>query len=88
MLTKLIVRNFKRFDSIEIELGNPWHDDTKVSDDFLTPLFKAYFKRLGLYNVMDKKSFYELARFITRDRIDPEVRDKLEAIVRVSLDTP
>ena len=66
--------------------GNPWHDDTKVSDDFLTPLFKDYFKGLGLYNIMDKKSFYELARFITKDRIDPEVRDKLEAIVRVSSD--
>ncbi len=67
--------------------GNPWHDDTKVSDDFLTPLFKDYFKRLGLYNVMDKKSFYELAGFITRDRIDSEVREKLEAIVRVSIDS-
>ena len=66
------------------ERGNPWDDDTKVSDDFLTPLFKDYFKRLGLYNVMDKKSFYELARFITRDRIDSEVREKLEAIVRVA----
>ncbi len=66
--------------------GNPWHDDTKVSDDFLTPLFKDYFGRLGLYNVMDKKSFYELSRFVDKERIDPEVREKLEAIVRVSSD--
>jgi len=65
--------------------GDPWNDETKVSDDFLTPLFKNYFSRLGLYNVMDKKSFYELARFITKERIDPEVREKLEAIVRVSI---
>ena len=64
--------------------GNPWHDDTKVSDDFLTPLFKDYFSRLGLYNLMDKKSFYELTRFITRERIDPEVGEKLEAISGVS----
>ncbi len=66
--------------------GNPWDDDTKVSDDFLTPLFKDYFNRLGLYNVMGKKSFYELARLITKEQIDPEVREKLEAIVRVSSD--
>jgi len=33
---------------------------------------------------MDKKSFYELARFITKKQIDPEVRTKLEAIVQVS----
>lgn len=31
-------------------------NNPKVSDDFLTPLFKDYFKRLGLYNVIDKKS--------------------------------
>jgi len=36
--------------------------------------------------MMNKKSFYELARFITREQIDPEVREKLEAIVRVSSD--
>lgn len=65
--------------------GNPWNDDTKVSDNFLIPLFKDYFNRLGLYNLMDKKSFYELTRFITRGRIDREVREKLEAIVRVSI---
>ena len=65
--------------------GDPWNDETKVSDDFLTPLFKDYFNRLGLYNLMDKKSFYELTRFITRGRIDREVREKLEAIVRVSI---
>jgi len=35
---------------------------------------------------MGKKSFYELARFITKDRIDPEVRNKLEAIILVSSD--
>jgi AAA15 family ATPase/GTPase len=67
-----------------LEKGSPWDDDTKVSDDFLTPLFKDYFKRLGLYNMMDKKSFYEMARFITKERIDPEVREKLAAIVRVA----
>lgn len=67
-----------------LEKGSPWDDDTKVSDDFLTPLFKDYFKRLGLYNIMDKKSFYELARFITKEQIDSEVREKLAAIVRVA----
>ena len=64
--------------------GSPWHDDTKVSDDFLTPLFKDYFSRLGIYNLMDKKSFYELTRFITKEQIDPEVGEKLEAISGVS----
>ncbi len=60
--------------------GSPWDADTKVSDDFLTPLFENYFKRLGLPNVMAKKDFYELAYFVPPDKLDPEVTEKLNAI--------
>ena len=35
--------------------GSPWDANTKVSDDFLTPLFDAYFQKLGLPNLMRKK---------------------------------
>lgn len=61
--------------------GSPWDKNTKVSEDFLPPLFKEFFKKLGLYNVMDKKNFYELARFVPKGMIDPEVKEKLDAIV-------
>lgn len=64
--------------------GSPWDFNTKVSDDFLDPLFRAYFKRLGLYNVMAKKNFHELAYFVPEDKIDPEVKEKLDAIVKVA----
>lgn len=64
--------------------GSPWDKDTKVSDDFLTPLFRKFFKKLGHYNVMDKKNFHELARFVPKDKIDPEVKEKLDAIVTVA----
>jgi predicted ATPase len=64
--------------------GSPWDKDTKVSDDFLIPLFRKFFKKLGHYNVMDKKNFHELARFVPRDKIDPEVKKKLDAIVTVA----
>jgi energy-coupling factor transporter ATP-binding protein EcfA2 len=64
--------------------GSPWDEDTKVSDDFLIPLFKKFFKRLGHYNVMDKKNFHELARFVPKDKIDPEVKEKLASIVAVA----
>jgi hypothetical protein len=64
--------------------GSPWGPDTKVSDDFLTPLFQNYFKRLGLPNLMAKKNFYELAFLVPLDKIDPEVREKLDAIVAVA----
>jgi len=64
--------------------GSPWDPQTKVSDDFLTPLFQNYFKRLALPNLMAKKNFYELAFFVPPNRIDPEIREKLDAIVRIS----
>lgn len=67
-----------------LETGTPWDNDTKVSEHFLRPLFKKFFKKLGLYNVMDKKNFHELARFIEKSKIDPEVKDKLDTIVRVA----
>lgn len=64
--------------------GSPWSVDTKVSDDFLTPLFAAYFKKLELPNLMSKKDFYELAEHVPADEIDPEVTEKLDAIARVA----
>lgn len=64
--------------------GSPWENDTKVSDDFLTPLFEAFYKKLGLDNAMRKSNFHELARFVPIDKIDPEISEKLDAIVRVA----
>jgi hypothetical protein len=61
--------------------GSPWDANTKVSDDFLTPLFDKYFKKLGLPNVMAKKNFHELARLVPKEKIDSEVQNKLDAIV-------
>lgn len=64
--------------------GSPWNDDAKVSDDFLTPLFQKYFEKLGLPNLMNKKSFYELAEHVPNGEIDDEIVEKLDAIVRVA----
>lgn len=64
--------------------GSPWDSDTKVSDDFLTPLFKKYFEKLSLPNTMAKKNFHQLARFVPKDKIDPEIKEKLEAVVRLA----
>jgi hypothetical protein len=64
--------------------GSPWSEDTKVSDEFLVPLFQEYFKKLNLFNVMDKKNFHELARFVPPKKLDPEVEEKLDALVEVA----
>ena len=64
--------------------GSPWSADIKASDDFLVPLFDAYFETLGLPNLVAKKNFYELAEHVPDSEIDPEISEKLDAIVRVA----
>lgn len=65
--------------------GSPWDPDVKASDDFLIPLFKAYFAKLELPNLMGKKQFYELARHVPEDELAPEITEKLEKIASVCL---
>ncbi len=64
--------------------GSPWGEDVKASDEFLTPLFKAYFEKIGIPNLMDKKNFHALADHVPEDEIDPEIGEKLDAIARVA----
>ncbi len=64
--------------------GSPWSDDVKASDEFLTPLFKAYFKKIGIPNLMNKKNFHELADHVPEDEIDPDIGEKLDAIAHVA----
>ena len=63
---------------------SPWSDDIKVSDEFLKPLFRAYFEKLGLQSLITKKNFYELVEHVPVAEIDAEIREKLDAIVRVA----
>ena len=64
--------------------GSPWGADVKVSDDFLAPLFKRFFEKIGLPNIMAKREFYELVEHVPLPEIDPEVREKLDAIATVA----
>lgn len=64
--------------------GSPWDANTKVSDEFLTPVFQKYFEKLELPNVMAKTNFHKLAELVSNDRIDREVKEKLDAIVEIA----
>lgn len=63
---------------------DPWSPDVKASDQFLDRLFKHYFEGLGLPNLMNKSQYHELARLVPRDKLNPEVSEKLDAIVTVA----
>jgi hypothetical protein len=64
--------------------GSPWDCNTKVSDDFLAPLFETYYMKLELPNIIAKKNNHELAAFVPSEKIDEEVQEKLDAIVSVA----
>jgi hypothetical protein len=64
--------------------GSPWSPDTKVSDDFLDPLFAAFYSSLDLPNLMRKTDYHSLARHVPRELIDLEVGEVLDRILEVS----
>ena len=63
-----------------LEKGPPWSADTKASDDFLDPMFKAFFKKLGLPNLMRKTDYHQLARYVPTGQLDPEISRVLDII--------
>ena len=64
--------------------SDAWWINTKASDDFLDRLFVAFFKKLGLPNLLQKTDYHVLARYVRRDQIDLEVGQVLDAIVDVA----
>lgn len=64
---------------------SPWDHDVKASDQVLTPIFRAYSARLGIFNEMAKKNFHRLCDFVPQDELDDEIREKLDSIAEVAL---
>ncbi len=66
----------------------PWSPDIKVTDDFLDPLFKNFYERIGLTQLLFKRNYHILADLIEPGElaadIRTEVEQKLAAIVAVS----
>lgn len=63
---------------------SPWSPNTKVSTEFLDPLFTSFFKKLKLPNLMQKTNYHTLVEYVPSDQIDPEVTDVLYAILEVA----
>jgi len=61
-----------------------WSPDIKATDEFLDPLFDKYFEKLGLPNLVRKSDYHILARLVPKDKIDPEIIEKLDAIVETA----
>ena len=61
-----------------------WSADIKATDDFLDPLFDNYYEKLGLPNLLRKTNYHILAGLVPKDKIDREIVEKLNAIVKVA----
>lgn len=67
-----------------LDKPDPWSPDIKATDDFLDPLFKAFFKKLALPLTFRKADYHELASLVQKNAIDPEIGKKLDAIVELT----
>lgn len=63
---------------------DPWSSEIKVTDEFLDPVLRKFFAKLQLPLELRKSEYHVLAALTPKDRIDPEVREKLDAIVEVA----
>jgi energy-coupling factor transporter ATP-binding protein EcfA2 len=69
--------------ALEVLRKSPWSPDTKVSDEFLSPLFAQFFEALKLPNLMRKTDYHVLAGYVPKGLLDPEVTEVLDNILDV-----
>ena len=62
----------------------PWSDNVKASDDVLEPVFRSFSKKMGIPLVERKRDLHKLVHFISPDKIDHEVIEKLDKIVEIA----
>ncbi len=63
---------------------DPWGPDIKVTDEFLDPLFKNFYTRLGTPQKTFKRDYHGMADVIPLGEIDPEVKAMLDRIAETA----
>lgn len=63
------------------DLNHKFWNDTKLSDDWLDVIFPEFYNRLGLPQDFYKRDYYTLIGLLQPDEIDPEITEKLDAIL-------
>lgn len=64
---------------------DPWGPDIKVTDNFLDPLFKLFYKKLGTPQRTFKRDYHQLAMSIPIDQIHNDITVMLDEVHRVAL---
>ncbi len=63
---------------------DPWGTDIKVTDEFLDPLFKLFYERLGTPQRIFKRDYHGLADAIPIEEIASEVRSVLDSVLEIA----
>lgn len=63
---------------------DPLSEYIKVTDDFFDPLFRDFYQRLKLPLQLRKSDYHILARLVPSEKLDSEIKEKLDAIVSVA----
>jgi len=63
---------------------DPFSADIKASDEFLTPVFQLFYRKLGLPDLMQKSDFHTLVPYLPITEIDVEVGEMLDAILHIA----
>ena len=64
--------------------GSPWDGNIKVSEDFLDPLFRSFYEKVGISGSVPKADYHFLIDYIEPSEIDGEVVQVLDAIASVA----
>ena len=71
-------------DAVRTLNKEPYGSDIKVTDDFLDPLMKRFYEKLGTPQLTFKRDYHGLARAMPLEQIDAEVSSVLDDILAVS----
>jgi hypothetical protein len=63
---------------------DPWSIDIKATDEFLDPVFRIFFTKLSLPLGLRKSDYHLLARLVPGNKLDSEIKAKLDLIAEVS----
>ena len=61
--------------------SSPWGPDIKATDDFLDRLFTRFYEKSNSPALIRKTDYHRLAELLSPEDIDPEIVEKLDAIV-------
>ena len=64
---------------------SPWDGDTKVSEDFLAPLFRSFYEKTGMSGQVSKSDYHFLVACMEPGDVDAEVVTVLDSIVSVAM---